>query len=313
VDNICHTLTGLALGEAGLKRRAPLANATLMIAANIPDIDVLVFATDVPSVAFRRGWTHGILAQVALPLVLASVMYAIARRRNAALRQADFAWILLLSQIGVLSHVGLDWLNNYGVRLLMPLSPQWFYGDSVFIIDIWLWAMLGIGAWVARKRATTRPAQMALVMAVAYIAVLVVSAREARQQVIDAWRERQGRLPVALMVGPQPVTPIERIIILDDGDEYVTGTFRWDRRDVMFDAQRIAKNDTHPAVRAAVAQDPRFPAVLIWARFPYYEIESTPAGAVVTLRDLRFGERVGGVRAVVAASTGSSRPADRSR
>jgi inner membrane protein len=225
----------------------------------------------------------------------------------------DFAWILLLSQIGVLSHVGLDWLNNYGVRLLMPFSPRWFYGDSVFIIDIWLWAMLGIGVWIARKNASVRPARIAVVLATAYIAALVLSARDSRQYVADLWRERHGRAPVALMVGPQPVTPIERTIILDDGEEYVTGTFRWITRSAVFDATAVAKNDRHPAVRAAIAQDPRFAAVLSWARFPYYEIESTPAGEVVTLRDLRFGERVGGVRAVVAASTGSSRRVDPSR
>ena len=55
MDNLCHTLVGAALGEAGLKRQTRFGNATLMIASNLPDIDVLVFATSTPSVAFRRG------------------------------------------------------------------------------------------------------------------------------------------------------------------------------------------------------------------------------------------------------------------
>ena len=55
MDNVCHTLVGAAFGEAGLKRRTRFGGATLMIAANLPDLDVLVFTTDVPSVAFRRG------------------------------------------------------------------------------------------------------------------------------------------------------------------------------------------------------------------------------------------------------------------
>ena len=37
-----------------------------MIASNLPDIDVLIFATGTPSVAFRRGWTHGVLADLLL-------------------------------------------------------------------------------------------------------------------------------------------------------------------------------------------------------------------------------------------------------
>src|SRR5215510_3396949 len=59
MDNLCHTLVGAALGEAGLKRRTRFGNATLMIASNLPDVDVLVFASNTPPVAFRRGWTHG--------------------------------------------------------------------------------------------------------------------------------------------------------------------------------------------------------------------------------------------------------------
>src|SRR5690349_11617106 len=63
MDNVCHTLVGAALGEAGLKRGTRLGLVTLMIASNLPDLDVLVFLTSTPSVAFRRGWTHGVLAQ----------------------------------------------------------------------------------------------------------------------------------------------------------------------------------------------------------------------------------------------------------
>ena len=70
MDNVCHTLVGAALGRAGLNRTTRFGSSTLMIAANLPDIDVLVFATDLPSVAFRRGWTHGLLAQALLPLLL---------------------------------------------------------------------------------------------------------------------------------------------------------------------------------------------------------------------------------------------------
>ncbi|MDO8793769.1 MAG: metal-dependent hydrolase, partial [Vicinamibacterales bacterium] len=83
MDNVCHTLVGAALGEAGLKRRTRFGNATLMIAANLPDIDVLVFATDTPSVAFRRGWTHGIAAQALLPIAFTGLIWLAARARPA--------------------------------------------------------------------------------------------------------------------------------------------------------------------------------------------------------------------------------------
>jgi inner membrane protein len=308
VDNLCHTLAGAALGEAGLKRTTRFGSATLMIASNLPDVDVLVFATDMPSVAFRRGWTHGLLAQALLPVVLAATVFWLGRSRGARFRP-----LLWLACVGVLSHVFLDLLNNYGVRLLMPLDGRWFYGDSVFIIDVWLWLMFGAGTWLAWTRDDVRPARMALLVAAVYVGALVVSGRAARDVVVEEWRLRHGGDPRALMVGPIPITPFRRAVIVDAGDTYATGTFSWLPREVRFDRDSVPKNDDHPSVRAALAADRRMRAVLTWTRFPYYAVESSPAGDLVTLRDLRFGDRVGAVRAAVAASPGSSRPADRSR
>src|SRR5918992_2424494 len=153
MDNLCHTLTGAAFAEAGLKHRTRFAHPVLMIASNLPDIDVLVFATGVPSVEFRRGWTHGVLAQALLPIVLTAVFVALDRWRPAmgAGPPARVGPLLALSYLGVVVHVGMDWLNNYGVRLLMPFSDRWFYGDAVFIIDPWLWMTFAAGFVIARR------------------------------------------------------------------------------------------------------------------------------------------------------------------
>ena len=35
----------------------------------------------------------------------------------------------------------------------MPFSSRWFYGDTLFIIDVWLWLILGLGIYAARRRA----------------------------------------------------------------------------------------------------------------------------------------------------------------
>ena len=39
----------------------------------------------------------------------------------------------------------MDVLNSYGVRLLMPFSGRWFYGDALYIVDPWLY--LAAGRW----------------------------------------------------------------------------------------------------------------------------------------------------------------------
>ena len=100
MDNVCHTLLGVAASRAGFHRTTRLATSTLAIASNLPDIDVLVFATDTPSVAFRRGWTHGVPAQIVLSIGFALVMWLIARRKADGPRSAHFGWLLALSFYG---------------------------------------------------------------------------------------------------------------------------------------------------------------------------------------------------------------------
>src|ERR671939_1709 len=75
MDNVCHTLVGAALAEAGLKRGTALGAATLMIGANFPDVDVLAVPLG-HGIDFRRGWTHGLPALVVLPFLLTAIMLA---------------------------------------------------------------------------------------------------------------------------------------------------------------------------------------------------------------------------------------------
>jgi inner membrane protein len=160
MEPLAHTLAGACLAEAGFKRTTPLATPTLLIAANLPDVlDGASYLVG-PDLAFsfRRGYTHGALAIVLLPALLAWAMLAYDRYRrrrwSPEARPAE-AWPLLAASIiGVASHPLLDWLNNYGIRLLMPFDGRWFYGDALFIVDPWLWLLLGgavMLAWTRRR------------------------------------------------------------------------------------------------------------------------------------------------------------------
>ncbi len=153
MEPLAHTLAGACLAESGLKRLSPLASSTLIIAANIPDVDGACYLHGADlAFAFRRGWTHGVIAVVLLPIALTAAMLLVDRMRSRRHPERPRArpWPLLgLAGLGVLSHPFLDWLNNYGVRLLMPFSDRWFYGDTLFIVDPWLWLILGGGAMLA--------------------------------------------------------------------------------------------------------------------------------------------------------------------
>jgi inner membrane protein len=153
MDPITHTFTGAALAAAGLRRATPLASAALIAGTNLPDVDVFsgVFGPYAP-IAFRRGWTHGVLALVVIPLVLTAALLAwdryVRRRRNPGAARARAGPLLAVAALAVVTHPTLDWLNNYGLRWLMPFDGRWFYGEAVFIIDPWLWLIFGGGAFL---------------------------------------------------------------------------------------------------------------------------------------------------------------------
>jgi inner membrane protein len=318
VDNLCHTLVGAAFGEAGLKRRTRYGQAALMISANLADLDVLVFATNTIPVSFRRGWTHGIAAQLLLPVALTALFVLLGRWRRA---QPGFGaaslpdpplhagWLLVLSYVGMYSHVFLDFLNTYGVRLLTPFDWRWFYGDAVFIIDPILWIALGAGIWLSRRQRATTPSRGALIFAVGYIAVMLLSARTAREHVVDAWRTTRGIEPRAVLVGPQPVTPVSKQIIVDAGEHYETGEFTWWGAGVTFHPEMIPKNAQRREVAAALEASEEVRGFLVWSRFPYWTVEPAGEGARVTVRDMRFGSRGGfSAAAVVSTPAGGSSP-----
>ena len=202
-----------------------------MVGANLPDIDALayVFGDGVDALAFRRGWTHGILAMAMLPAILAGTMLAFDRfvrlRRRPEAEPARWRALLPLAALGVLSHPILDFLNTYGVRFLAPFSWTWSYGDALFIVDPWIWLALALGIFLSRRRTRRaarnpeRPAQVALVLTAAYAVAMMASGVVGRIAVSATGVPFQRQ-----MVGPLPINPFERQVILDLGDAYRYGT-----------------------------------------------------------------------------------------
>lgn len=184
MDNLTHSLVGAVLGQAGLKRTTGLAMPALIIGANLPDVDAACFfwLEGTEHLAFRRGITHGPPALVLLPLVLAGLLRGWDRwqtkrgTRPEARLPVRFGWLYAMAFIGCISHPFFDWLNVYGIRLLEPFSSQWFYGDMLFIIDVWLWALLIASVWWSRRREKTGGDQRtiargAIAIMLAYIGV----------------------------------------------------------------------------------------------------------------------------------------------
>jgi inner membrane protein len=322
MDNIAHTLAGLALAEAGLKRRTALGTATLAIAANLPDIDAVMylFGDGPDALAFRRGWTHGPIAMVLLPVLLTVVMLGWRRatgdKRGRRPTPVNTGWLFVLALIGVLSHPLLDLMNTYGVRLLMPFSDRWFYGDALFIVDPWLWAMLGIGVLMSRWRArrlravsagvgvigrrssrelptdyrwAPRPAFIALVLVGSYAVAMVLSGQLGRGIV---YRTAPGPRASRVMVGPVPVTPLRRDVVRIVGENYEVGTLTFGSQAIYTPRGLIDRGLDVPGV-AAASQTPDGAKFLSWARFPYFSSRQVGDSLLVRMSDARYADERG--------------------
>lgn len=148
MENLTHTLFGLTAAKAGLERATPLATTTLLIASNMPDIDSLMrFRGTFADLESHRGFTHSFVGLLILAALLTLILVFLDKkfrlRHDIFRRPIRPLRIFALAYAGGLCHIFMDFTNNYGVRPLMPFSDRWFYGDIVFVIDPWIWLILG--------------------------------------------------------------------------------------------------------------------------------------------------------------------------
>ena len=160
MDNLSHSLIGLIAGESiarGSRAREPglapetrrgLLVALSVIGGNLPDID-LVYSyhpfshgthAKLDYMLQHRGYTHTVVICFVLAALLYGAVEAWARWRRLVLTRHDRLLIAGTALCGILLHLGMDFLNSYGVHPFWPLDNRWFYGDSVFIVEPLYWA-----------------------------------------------------------------------------------------------------------------------------------------------------------------------------
>ena len=199
MDNLTHSLVGLTAAKTGLERLSPGATLLCVLAANSPDADVFVGVVGDrwDLLQHHRGITHSIVGTALLALFAPLIFYGAdrlwARLRN-RLPKTNLRGLLIASCIVTATHPVLDWTNNYGIRLLLPWNPRWFYGDLVFIVDPFLWLVLIVGLLIIWRTRIERKARIAFVsfaMIVAYWGALafahsvaVTRSREAAQRMV---------------------------------------------------------------------------------------------------------------------------------
>ncbi len=138
------------MGRAGLNRNTALATATLTLAAEAPDLDVLSrFGGSAFGLNHHRGFTHSFLGIPLVAAVVVALIYLIWRLRGRKARNSNLPprWGLLFAYacLAGLSHILLDFTNNYGVRPFWPFSERWYSLDIVFIAEPVLLVVLTLG------------------------------------------------------------------------------------------------------------------------------------------------------------------------
>jgi inner membrane protein len=165
LENLTHTFVGLAAAKAGLERTSPHVTLTCLLAANLPDADI-VWRVAGPYVYLEehRGVSHSIVGTLALGLLLPLVVFAVERlvtRLRGRVGRARLPGLLISSLLVTASHPLLDWTNSYGVRPFLPWDGTWVYGDLVFIVDPWLWLLLGGACFLSASQTRARTAAWA--------------------------------------------------------------------------------------------------------------------------------------------------------
>ena len=171
MDNLTHTLIGLIAGESVARTsrarepglapdtRRGLFVALAAIGGNLPDLDLLYSYRGVPHdtqaklsyVLEHRGYTHTVLGCLILTLLLYAGAELWLRYRRLALTRRDRLELAGMSMFGTFLHLGMDFLNSYGVHPFWPVENGWFYGDSVFIVEPLYWAATAPLIFVVRS------------------------------------------------------------------------------------------------------------------------------------------------------------------
>jgi membrane-bound metal-dependent hydrolase YbcI (DUF457 family) len=168
LDNLTHTLVGVTLVRAGLGGRTAGATATMILASNLPDADIVTaFNGSLAYFAAHRGPTHGPLGVVALAVVSALLVVGWRWLRTSTRPGAwqGFRTLCSVALAGTALHVAMDLPTAYGIRLLSPFVETWYSLDWLPIIDLYVWALLAFGFTATWRRPGARTLIARIVLA----------------------------------------------------------------------------------------------------------------------------------------------------
>jgi inner membrane protein len=323
LEPITHFLLGANLGRAGLNRKTGLATATLTLAAEAPDLDVFgQVRGSVFGFAHHRGFTHSFLGGFLVAGVVVGFMYLVWRVRGGRTRDPNLPprWGLLYAYayLATLTHILLDFTNNYGVRPFWPFFERWHSWDIVFIVEPTLLALLILGLiapilfsliheeiGVRRKGPPGRVA--ATVALIGVVVVWGIRDFEHRRAVaaLEA-RVYQGADAIRVSAYPNWVNPFRWYGVAETPAFFaMTEVNSWTAEVDPQGDMRIRYKPEETAATLAAKKTYLGRVYLDWAQYPITEteqVESGPVAYVVRFRDLRYAYPGRETRATLSAT-----------
>lgn len=326
MEPVTHFLTGACLARTGLNRRSAYATLTMVLAAEAPDLDTLwSIRGPIANFTHHRGYTHTVLG---LPVDAAVVLGAVwlwhhwrtrhhrdpnlappgtpeeRHERKRHILPIRWGELYLFALLALMSHLLLDWTNNYGLRPFFPFNPRWYAGSFVFIVEPVMLALLIlglvapplfglIGSEIGARREPFRGRGWASFALAGVVLLWCLRGYERLHAEDLARRADFGSADIQRStVSPYPINPFRWHGVVETLNFYQLST-------VDSLSGQVATNEQNDLIykpaetRATLAakKSPLGRAYLDWSPFPLVTENSlsTPEGfTVVTFRDLRF-------------------------
>jgi inner membrane protein len=323
MEPVTHFLTGACLGRAGFNRTTAYATLAMTLAAEAPDLDVF-WSVAGPVAAFQhhRGWTHTLIGTPVVATVVVLAVFGFDRWRRGrsmnAERDVPVRWgmLWLCAWIAALSHILLDYTNNYGVRPFFPFNPRWYAGGTVFIFEPILFAALLLALVVpallsltdneigVRNSSSGDPSFRGRGWAIFALLVMVglwgwraLEQQSAKRMLLNDEASQDGGAAQVMRVSfsPYPVNPFLWQAVVETPDAFRVATIDVRTGSVISDPQTDLFHKPAETPATLAAKSSRLGRVYLdWSQFPLVQeagpgvTESGEAATIVSFRDLRF-------------------------
>ncbi len=270
MDILTHFLVGYDLSKA-LPFSLKYSSEALIIGAVLPDIDhIPIFIKKNHYLKYHRTFTHSLTIA---PLI--SIMFAFFIKYWDS--EGPFWLYTALILIGILSHIGLDLVVPYGIKLFYP-SSKWYYRDWVYVIDVVILLLLlmpFVGQYFFNKQY--------IFSFSLFLILCFVLFRGHIHHKVTAHLKKVYPKAKALGVVPTLINPFKWWIIIDEQHGYNCFYFDLLSKE-QANVKYFSKNLDNPLINLSSLAK----GFLTWARFPYMQIISQSDKKIAYLGDLRF-------------------------